>query len=310
LVENFFCPEGVDVKNLKSILALCSILVATMLLSACPGEEKEKTSKTPAWSQGNVRATGSYIEHFGEPPTVKEGTCYAQVGYYPLADAPGKLRPFPLFLFNPDKRLELVTEHLLHWGEGWDMGGVLLNPFPPGTQLVSVSREGDLVRVELSPEIAEVDNLQRQVVINVLGLTLVQFEGVSRVMVIAGGELLSDQAEKAFIPDASVVAGPGEPLVLAVTGTWEEGRKDPEEVSIFFDRPITVEEIDLMDERGNPLQGDYYRSVFDMAVVVHPADPAAVTEGMLLKVVWKVSDRLGRKGAGEKTFKLKRLEHP
>jgi hypothetical protein len=47
-----------------------------------------------------------------------------------------------------------------------------------------------------------------------------------------------------------------------------------------------------------------------MAVVVHPADPAAVTEGMLLKVVWKVSDRLGRKGAGEKTFKLKRLEHP
>ena len=297
-------------KNLKLILALCSVLFSAMLLSACPAEEKEKTSKTPAWSQGNVRATGSYIEHFGEPPTVKEGTCYAQVGYYPLADAPGKLRPFPLFLFNPDKRLELVTEHLLHWGEGWDMGGVLLNPFPPGTQLVSVTREGDLVRVEISPEIKWVEEPQRQAVINVLGLTLTQFEGVSRVMVIADGELLPDQAEKAFFPDVSVVAGPGEPLVLAVTGTWEEGSKDPEEVSIFFDRPITVEEVDLIDESGNPLQGEYYRSVFDMAVVLHPADPAAVTEGMPLKVAWKVSDRLGRKGAGEKTFKLKRLEHP
>jgi hypothetical protein len=241
---------------------------------------------------------------------VKEGTCYAQVGFYPLAEDPGKLRPFPLFVMNREKRMELVTDYLLHWGEGWDMGGVLLNPFPPGTQLVSLSREGDLVRVELSPEIAGADDLQRQVIINVIGLTLAQFEGVSRVMVIAGGELLPNQADKAFIPDASVVAGPGEPLVLAVTGTWEERSKDPEEVSIFFDRPITVEEIDLIDERGNPLQGDYYRSVFDMAVVLHPADPAAITEGMPLKVAWNVTDRKGRKGAGEKTFPLKRLEHP
>lgn len=296
-------------KNMKLFLTLCSA-VAAALLSGCPGEEKEKPPQTQAWTQGNVRATGSYIEFFGEPPTVKQGTCYAQVGYYPLAEAPGKLRPFPLFLFNPDKRLELVTDHLLHWGEGWDMGGILLNPFPPETQLVSLGREGDLVRVELSPEIAEVDEFQRQVVINVIGLTLTQFEGVSRVMVIAGGELLPEQAEKGFIPDASAVAGPGEPLVLAVTGTWEEGRKDPEEVSIFFDRPITVEEIDLIDERGNPLEGDYYRSVFDMAVVLHPANPAAITEGIPLKVAWKVTDRLGRKGAGEKTFSLKRLEHP
>jgi hypothetical protein len=302
-------PKGVEVRKLKSVLKILSTLVAAAILSACPGEEKEKAPRVRAATGGDVRATESYVRHFGEPPTVKQGTCYAQVGYYPLADNPGKLRPFPLFVMNREKRMELVTDHLLHWGEGWDMGGVLLNPFPPGTQLVSLGQEGDLVRVELSPEIAGGDDVQRQAVINVIGLTLAQFEGVSRVMVIAGGELLPNQAEKAFIPDASVVAGPGEPLVLAVTGTWEEGRGDPEEVSVFFDRPITVEEIDILDN-GNPLQGDYYRSVFDMAVVLHPADPGAVTEGKPFKVVWKVTDRKGRKGKGEKIFSLKRLEHP
>jgi len=296
--------------KMRLLATLFLTLLATALLSGCPGEDKEKAPPSRAESQGSVRATQSYIDYFGEAPTTKQGTCYAQVGFYPLAAEPGKLRPFPLFLMNREERLELVTDHLLHWGEGWDMGGVLLNPFPPGTQLISLTREGDLARVELSPEIVVADDLQRQEVINVIALTLTQFEGVSRVMVIAGGELLPGQADRGFIPDPSVVAGPGEPLVLAVAGTWEKGQEDPAEVSIFFDRPISVERIDLTDQGGKPLEGDYYRSVFDMAVVLHPANPAAISDGMPLKVAWKVTDRKGRKGEGEKTFPLKRLEHP
>lgn len=286
-------------------------LLLILLLAALAGcERREEAKKEPATAAGNVEASQAYRSWFGEPPTVAEGTCFALVGYYPLAAAPGKVTPFPLFMFNREDQLQVVTEQLLRWGEGWDMGGAALNPFPAGTELLSLVRTGDMVRVELSePALSGGDAAGQRLILAVLGHTLTQFEGVARVQVVAGGALLPQQAERGFYPDPEAVAPPGEPRALTVAGVWEAGAASPEEVSVFFDRPLRVEEVRVSLD-GRRLEGDYFTSVFDMAVVIRPKEPAQLREGLPVTVAWRVVDRLGRKGEGEKVFTLGRVEHP
>jgi hypothetical protein len=292
---------------MKNMVRFLFLLMLAILLAASGGCERKQ--EAPAQEASNVEATQAYRTFFGEPPTVAEGNCYALVGYYPLAAAPGKISPFPLFMFNREEQLQVVTEQLLRWGEGWDMGGVSVNPFPPGTELLSLTRSGDLVRVELSePALTESDPAGQKLILAVLGHTLAQFEGVDRVQVVAGGTLLPQQAERGFYPDPEAVMPPGEPRALAVAGVWEEAAANPEEVSVFFDRPVRVEEVRVSVD-GRRLEGDYFTSVFDMAVVIRPKEPALLQEGLPVTVAWRVVDRLGRKGEGEQTFALARVEH-
>jgi hypothetical protein len=128
------------------------------------------------------------------------------------------------------------------------------------------------------------------------------------VQVVAGGTLLPQQAERGFYPDPEAVMPPGLPRVLTVAGVWEEAVANPEEVSVFFDRPVGVEEVRVSVD-GRRLEGDYFTSVFDMAVVIRPQQPEKLREGLPVAVAWRVVDRLGRKGEGEKTFPLARVEH-
>jgi len=279
-------------------------------MAGCERREPPQPAVSSPTTSGSIEASGAYLRFFGAPPSVAEGSCFALVGYYPLAGDPGKVVPFPLFMFNRENRMQVMVEQLLQWGEGWDMGGVARNPFPPGTELYSLTREEDLVRVELSPVVLrEAGAPEKRLILAVLGHTLVQFEGVRRVMVVAGGELLPFQAERGFFPDPDAVLPPGEPTVLSVVGVWEEGSREAQEVSVFFDRPVAVQQIELSSD-GRRLEGEYFRSVFDMAVVVRPQAPGAVREGMPVQVEWIVNDPLGRPGEGKKTFALRRLEHP
>ncbi len=290
-------------------LARLSLLLL-LLLTALGCERKEEVVVESPRTAGNVLASGAYLTYFGEPPTVAEGTCYALVGFFPLAEQPEKVTPFPLFMFNHENQLQVVTEQLLQWGEGWDMGGVAHNPFPPGTELYSLTKEEDLVRVELSPVVLTgTDEGDKKLILAAIGHTLAQFEGVRRVMVVAGGELLPFQSERGFFPDPGAVVPPGAPRVLSVAGVWAEGAADPEEVSIFFDRPVTVDTVRVAVD-GRRLEGDYFRSVFDMAVVVHPQQAEQLHAGLPVTVAWRVGDRLGRQGEGEKTFALQRIGHP
>lgn len=287
-------------------------LLATLLLplSGCERREVSPPVASAPTSSGSIEASSAYLRFFGTPPSVAEGSCFALVGYYPLVGKPGKVVPFPLFMFNRENRMQVVVEQLLKWGEGWDMGGTARNPFPPGTELYSLTREDDLVRVELSPSVlGETGAQEKRLILAVLGHTLAQFEGVRRVMIVAGGKLLPFQAERGFIPDPEAVLPPGEPTVLSVVGVWEEGRQEPQEVSVFFDRPVTVQQVELSSD-GRRLEGEYFRSVFDMAVVVRPQAVGEYREGMPVQVEWEVNDPLGRRGEGSKTFALRRLEHP
>jgi hypothetical protein len=284
------------------------VLSLAILLTMGIGCEQKK--ETPSKAAGSVEATQAYRSFFGEPPTVAEGDCFALVGYYPLAAAPGKITPFPLFMFDREEQLQVVTEQLLRWGEDWDMGGAAVDPFPPGTELLSLTRNGDLVRVELSESVLSgSDPAGQRLILAVLGHTLVQFEGIARVQVVAGGILLPQQAERGFYPDPEAVVPPGEPRALTVAGVWDDAAANPEEVSVFFDRPVRVEEVRVSVD-GRRLEGEYFTSVFDMAVVIRPKEPASLREGLPVTVAWRIEDRLGRKGEGEKNFALGRIGHP
>jgi germination protein M len=287
-----------------------TVFLILMLLGIVAGcQRQSETKKEPVPVASNVEATPAYRSFFGEPPTVAEGSCYALVGYYPLAAMPGKISPFPLFMFDREDQLEVVTEQLLRWGEGWDMGGAAINPFPPGTELLSLTRSGDLVRVELSePALTGSNPASQNLILAVLGHTLAQFEGVDPVQVVAGGTLLPLQADRGFYPDPEAVVPPGEPRALTVAGVWEDAAAHPEEVSVFFDRPVRVEEVRVSVD-GRRLEGDYFTSVFDMAVVIRPKEPVLLMVGLPVTVAWRVADRLGRKGEGGKTFPLARVEH-
>ena len=71
-------------------------------------------------------------------------------------------------------------------------------------------------------------------------------------------------------------------------------------MNAFFDRPVEVKELKLLSKDGQPFAGDlYYHSVFDMAAVLKPKEPAQFKERMPIKVRWKVVDKLGRQAEGD-----------
>jgi germination protein M len=80
-------------------------------------------------------------------------------------------------------------------------------------------------------------------------------------------------------------------------------------VNAFFDRPVDVKEMKLLSKDGQPLAGELYHSVFDMAAVLKPKDPSQFKERMPVKVLWKVVDKLGRQAEGDNVWMLEVKEH-
>ncbi len=267
---------------------------------ACTREEKA-AEPLP----GKVSATAAYEKYFGPPPAVLEGEAFAVTGFLPVADTPGKVRPIPLFMITKGRRPDLLISHLLALPE-FSLPPGLVNPFPPGTRLESYSVQGDTAELTLSfPNNAAND---MQGIVAAISHSLAQFPEIRRVRVKAGGALLAGIPSEGVFPDPRDILAPEAPRPIAVVCSWEEGR--PREVSVFFDRPVTVQNIRLATGDGRSLAGDFYRSVFDMAVVIHPADPRQIAEGMPIIVDWQATDPLGRSGAGRDTFPLRHLDHP
>lgn len=69
------------------------------------------------------------------------------------------------------------------------------------------------------------------------------------------------------------------------------------------------DEIRLLDPAGREIPGEYFRTGFDMTVVLHPAATITLREGMTVRAAWRVSDRLGREGSGVRDFILARYDH-
>lgn len=273
------------------------------------GCRKEQASAPVA--EAKVTATDAYLTHFGPVPTVQEGSAYAMVGYLPKADNPEQLVPLPLYLFSESNRMKMLIERLLTVdSEATERIGAS-NPFPPGIILNTLIQDGDQLNVDLIGDLDLVKDLPRMRTIQaVLGHSLLQYPGVKRLRLTVNGELPQGFAAEGIVPDPGVVASAGEPKLIGVVGVWESGASQPQEVSIFFDRPLNVNRLEINEHGGDPVEGEQFRSVFDMAVVVVPKHPERLSEGLPMTVKFDVVDKVGRSAQGEKTLPLVRLEQP
>jgi len=293
----------------KRSLSLLFLAGFIGVLAGCSQEEeKPRSAKETA---GLVEANETYRFYFGPPPAVQEGTAFALVGYAPDPDHPGKISPFPLFMYGREGQMEAVAEQVMRLGFDWDPTLSGRGPFPSGTFLVGLHRDqDDLLRVELSSEAWDLSTPhEKELMAAILGHSLVQFPGIRRVIVAAGGHLLPGQTDRGFYPDPEAVVGPGAPRLLAVVGVWERGQENPGEVAVYFDRPLELKNFRLLHDDGKEVAGDYYRSIFDMAVVVHPQRPELFQVGLPIRVAWEGVDLSGRSWGGDKVLNLRRLEH-
>lgn len=277
-------------------------LAVLLALAGCKEPE-------PAGPSGSVKANAAFLQHFGEPPIPEQGTCFARVGYFPLAGEPDRVRAVPLFIFREEGQLA----HLLAAFSGTDWKfppqSGLLNPFPPDSTIKVTSQEGDSVTIDLVVAGAGQDAPELRGMIVSVVETALQYEEISRVFLTVAGAPVASTPGDGFRHDPERIAPAGLPLPLMVGGNWEPGQEDPEEIFINFDRPVTIEEIRLLDGAGKELQGEFFRTGFDMTVVFLPATPRIFREGMAVRVGWQVSDRLNRTAGGETDFILKRFDH-
>jgi hypothetical protein len=139
--------------------------------------------------------------------------------------------------------------------------------------------------------------------------TALQFDSVQSVKVTLNGVPLSWVPEVGYQQQPDLIIDVPPPLLILMAGAWENGQDTPEELLVEFDRPVKVNSFELFHEDGRKVEGEYYKSIFQMAVVVHPKFPELFQEGTALRAKWNVVDELGRANSGIDTLKLKRLDH-
>jgi len=282
---------------MKKINLLIPILLTALLSAGCT-----KKQAPPPPQPARISATAAYEKYFGPAPTTDKGTCFAFVIYFPSAREAGKVVPFPFFTFDEASIRKVAVERLL---SGMDVGsyrGEFLQPFPAGTRIVSMDEAQGTVTVTLSHSMQD---KAAEPAARAIALTLRQFKGVAAVRIKVEGveRPLDVQA------DESVVLPPGPPRLLSVTAVKDKGAKAVGEVNAFFDRPVEITSLNIMDNAGKPFEGDVYHSVFDMAAVMKPRQPERFTAGMPVRVRWDVRDKLGRTAQGTDTLPLEVREH-
>jgi len=258
---------------------------------------------------GKVYPSSLYLQYFGEPPTVQQGYAYAHVGYLPLADRSGKVLPIPLFMYNENQQLDRILSQLFSDKLMVSERSKLLLPATQGVSLVQLDQAGDTLTVSLSPSAAgsAIDwaGIERAIV-----ETATQFENVDRVRILYDNLPSKLQPVEGYRHRPEMIAEVPAPTLLDVVGFWAAGGKGPEEILVNFDRPVTISGFRLLNTAGEPVAGNYFTSLFDMAVVVQPSQPELFAEGVTLSVAWDVEDRLGRRSSQQlDSLPLIRREH-
>jgi hypothetical protein len=285
----------------KSRFAGAALLLALALsLAGCKKE-------TPA--QGGGRASAAFVENFGQPPTPEKGQCFARVGYFPLRSDPARVRAVPFFLFRETDQLQVLLDRLVGGEVVLPADSGLFNPFPLGTGVRVQAQKGNSVTLNLHFPDQPDARPDLKPITAALTETAAQFEGVEKVVILIDGNPLPTVPVGGFVHDPKRIAPVGPPVLFMVAGSWEKGSANPGEVVADFDRPVQIQSFHLEDAGGREIKGDYFQSVFNMSVVIHPENPAALREGMTLRARWDVTDDLGRHGQGAGEFPLQRHEH-
>ena len=284
---------------------LLPLLLPLLLLGfACQQQEEPK----PAAPAGSVTATAAYENAFGAAPTVAAGTCFAMLGYLPLAADPTRVRPFPLFAFHRQGQLRLVIEKLLAFDRTIAARAGLADPFPAGTRLLQIEQRGDVVTVDLQLPSGVAGDPQGM--LRSLAHSAEQFPGGTRLRLLLGGQPAPGVPASGYRPDPEAVAPPGPPLLLAARLGPSEGRQGQPELALLFDRPVAVDHVSVHDAQGHKVPGPKFLGVFDMAVVIHPPPSAGLAVGQVLDVDWAVEDRLGRSASNRQQLEIEAAAGP
>lgn len=221
----------------------------------------------------------------------------------------GRVRPVPFFLFGERDPLTQLLERLSGNEVPLDFDRDLFNPFPAGTRIHVAERAGDTVTIDLQFSAAAPQPEAMAAIVTVIAETASQFDPIRKTILRVDGRAPAGMPETGFIHDPARIVQPDAPVLFMVTGAWDPGAKGPHEIVANFDRPVTITSFRLETPNGEELKGNYFQSAFDMSVVLHPADPAVVREGMSLTASWDVTDALGRRGAGHASLTLLRRSH-
>ena len=287
-------------------------LVAVTLLAAigigslvgCSGKEPY-----PAGKPARISATAPFESYFGPAPTTDKGTCYAFVIFFPAADEPGTVVPFPFFSFDEASMKRVALERLIGGMEEKGYAGRFRNPFPKGTRLLSLGEQRGVVSANYSAELRPVaaDPRSARELSSAVVQTLKQFPGVTGVRIQSEGADLFAAGTSA--PGAPVVRDPAPPSLLKLVALKGEGRGAVSEVDALFDRPVMIGECRFFTEAGDEITGELFQSMFDMAAVLKPKEPGRLAKGTRVRVRFQVTDKRGRSARGEETLPLELQLH-
>ena len=277
-------------------------LCLLILLAGCQ-QQKDESQKP-----GYVEANQAYLDNFGPPPQGKQGRGFARVGYLPEQAPPGKLRPIPLFLFSEDDQMQKIFDRLVSGELVQSPQSPLYNPFPADIDIDVKSLRNGTLNLSLTTQKAwPADNMAAAG--RALAETGLQYTTVHRVRILLNDELFPKMPAEGFQHDPQQVAEAGPPELVMLAGSWDKGSELPREILAEFNRPVKVNSFHLYETSGSAVDGDYFTSVFQMAVVIHPENPERYQEGSVLRAEWDVVDDLGRSNQGTNTLPLKRYDH-
>lgn len=284
--------------------ALLSTLFCLFFLAACQQQEQASLPQ----NSGVVIATRAYLDNFGMPPHGKAGQAFARVGYLPLQKSSKKLRAVPLFLFSETEQLQQILDRLIS-------GELLLyrntdfyNPFPKDLKVNVSSPEGPTTTLSLATQ-QSLSASALSVAAESLAETALQFAQVERVIVLNNGVPLPQMPQGGYLHAPELLARVEPPQLILMAAVWEAEKDAPHELLIEFDRPITVNRFKLYEADGNAVVGEYFTSIFEMAIVVHPKEPGRYQETTILRAEWDVTDALGRENQGTDSLPIRRIDH-
>lgn len=285
---------------------LVKVSLMLLLAAGLSGCQRQQAD-TPA-AGGQVKASDAYRRWFGEPPAVAEGTAWGMVGFFPLAAEPGKVLPVPLFLFTAQNQAQLLLGKILQGGAYLYLPQLAENPFPPGTMVQAVTVVDGLAVADFSSELLQLaDPGLRQGAFAAIAHTLAQLPDIERVRITVQGQPFPGAPGELPI-DATSLVDPGPPAPLQAL-LHEDDDAVPGEVVVFFNRPVRLKSFRLEYPPGEQVAGQYFTSIFDMAVILHPDNPDRMKVGSEVLIDWQVADLLERVNAGQTLLTLGILTH-
>lgn len=278
----------------KAAAFLAAVAFIAIALFSCASK--------PSPAKSVIHTTKAFEAFFGDlPPTTVPGPSYATVVYFPSARESGKFLPAPLFSAEPGKEEMLTVRTAIRGIEAEEFSREAEVPFPPGSDLDSLSYEAGVARIRVGGKFKAADFTpgQGERAAKALALSVAQFGKATSVEVTdaEGRAHFSGRADQAQTADI------GPPKVLGLLAIREDKGSPPSVLSVLFDRPVFVEEIAFFPpERNTPIPGKAYSTGFGMTVELHP-DPKVVFEpGRAYRVRLSVRDGKGKRMSGEKEW--------